>query len=52
MGDKLNLTFQAYGDNLLNEKRAISAVDFGSLGFATRTWGPTRQLGLTVIASY
>lgn len=52
VGDKLNLTFQAFGDNLLNEKRAISAVDFGSLGFATRTWGPTRQLGLTVIASY
>ena len=48
----LNLTVQAYGENLLNEKRAISAVDFGSLGFATRTWGPTRQVGLTVTAAY
>ena len=52
VGESLNLTIQAYGDNLLNEKRAISAVDFGSLGFATRTWGPTRQFGLTVTASY
>lgn len=52
VGDHLKLTVQVYGDNLLNEKRAISAVDFGSLGFATRTWGQTRQGGVTVTASY
>ncbi|AZI36608.1 TonB-dependent receptor [Caenibius tardaugens] len=52
LGEKLNLTIQAYGENILNEKRRISAVDFGALGFATRTWGPDRRFGLTVTAAY
>ncbi|OCC25381.1 hypothetical protein MB02_01595 [Croceicoccus estronivorus] len=52
VGPSMNLTIQAYGENLLNEKRRIGAVDFGSLGLATQTWGPDRRMGLTVIASY
>lgn len=52
LSNGLKMMVQVYGENLLNEKRTISAVDFGSLGFATRTWGPTRQGGVTVTVSY
>lgn len=52
VSDRLALTLQAYGDNLLDEKQRLSAVDFGVLGFATRTWGPDRRFGVTVTARY
>jgi len=52
LSDKVRLTVQAYGDNLLNEHQRTNAVDFGSLGFATLTWGPERRFGVTATARF
>lgn len=52
LDSRARLTVQLYGENLLNQDQRINSVDFGSLGFATVTWGEGRRYGITATARY
>lgn len=52
LGSRARLAIQVYGENLLNQDQRINSVDFGSLGFATVTWGEGRRFGITATARY
>lgn len=52
IGSRARLTIQAYGENLLDQNQRINSVDFGSLGFATISWGEGRRFGINATARY
>jgi iron complex outermembrane receptor protein len=46
------LTAQLYGKNLLNKYQRIDGIDFGTLGYAVNGFGPGREFGIEVTASF
>jgi iron complex outermembrane receptor protein len=54
MGSTLGdgLTAQLYGKNLLNKYQRIDGIDFGSLGYAVNGFGPGREFGIELTASF
>ncbi len=52
VSDAVKLTVQVYGENLLDQKQRVNAVEFGALGFATLAYGPDRRFGITATARY